>query len=275
MARCVICEQRKGKRHCALKSAMVCSQCCGLVQTEGNCPGDCPFLLESKNFASEKQDERENQLGERFKRDFDAENEEVMQTFNAVATPLNDLFVAAAEEDEYLVDKDLVEALDDLIKNTKEGVGQVVSPEDVKLNRAGSLVPQMKEALESFDAEPPVADYLIVPCLEILRGLVSLSTKEEEPKAYVDQLLKQKEEEGAEEEEAVAPAGEPVLVDIDAAQAELHLEGPEAPEQPSVADLFEEAPETPTTADLFEEAPEMPTAADLLEEAPDESDEKE
>ncbi len=272
MARCVICEQRKGKRHCPLKNAMICSQCCGLLQTEGNCPGDCPFLKESKLFASEKQEERENQLGERFKRDFDAENEEVMQTFNAVATPLNDLFVAAAEEDEYLVDKDLVEALDDLIKDTKEGVGQVVSPEDVKLNRAGNLVPRMKEALESFDAEPPVPDYLIVPCLEILRGLVSLSTKEDEPKAYLDQLLKQKEEEGAEEEEAVAPAGEPVLVDIDAAQAELPLEGPEEPEQPSVADLFEEAPETPTAGDLLEEAP---TTADLFEVAPDESDEKE
>ena len=275
MIKCVICEQRKGKRHCALKNAMVCSQCCGLVQTEGSCPDDCPFLKESKVFASEKQDERENQLGERFKRDFDGENDEVMQTFNAVATPLNDLFVAAVEEDEYLEDKDLVEALDDLIKDMREGVGQVVSPEDVKLNRAGSLVPQMKEALESVDAEPPVPDYLTVPCLEILRGLVSLSTKDEEPKTYLDQLLKQKEEEKAEEEEAVAPAGEPVTVEIDSAQAELPLEGPEAPEQPSVADLFEEAPETPTAADLLEEAPETPTAADLLEEAPDESAEKE
>jgi len=255
MIKCVICEERKGKRHCGLKSAMVCSQCCGLVQTEGNCPDDCPFLLESKSFASEKQEERENQLGERFKRDFDAENEEVMQTFNAVATPLNDLFVAAIEEDDYLEDKDLVEALDDLINDMKEGVGQIVSPDDVKLNRAGNLVPQMKEALESTDADPPAPDYLTAPCLEILRGLILLSTKDDEPKAYLDQLLKQKKEEEAQEEEAVAPAGEPVTVEIDAAQAELPLEGPEAPEQPSAEDLLEEAPETPTATDLFEEAP--------------------
>jgi len=255
---------------------MVCSQCCGLVQTEGNCPDDCPFLLESKNFATEKEVERENQLGERFKRDFDAENEEVMQTFNAVATPLNDVFVAASEDDEYVEDKDLVEALDDLIKNTKEGVGQVVSPEDVKLNRAGNLVPKMKDALDSIDAEPPVPDYLIVPCLEILRGLVSLSLKEEAPKAYIDELLKLRQEEKAEEEEAVAPAGEPVTVEIDDGQGELPLKESEAPGEPSATDLFEEAPEetTPKAADPLEKAPEEPSATDLFEEAPEESDEK-
>ena len=224
MTKCVICEQRRGKRQCALKNAMICSLCCGLVQTEGNCSDDCPFFLESKSFASEKQDERETQLGERFKRDFAAEDEEVMRTFNIITTPLNDIFVACAQEDSYLEDKDLVEALDDLMTNLREGVGQVVSSEDVKLNRAGNLVPQMKESLESIDESAP--DFLVVPCLEILSGIISLSQKDDAPRAYLDEIIKLKEKDEAEEGEAVAPAGEPVLVDIDSGQTELPLEGP-------------------------------------------------
>ncbi len=249
MGKCVICEQRRGKRFCPLKNAMICSQCCGLLQAEGNCPGDCPFLVESKTFASEKQGERENQLGERFKRDFSTDDEKAMQTVDSVATPLNNLFLAAAKDDSYLEDKDLVEALDDLIAELKGGVGEVKSPEDVKLNRAGNLVPQMKDKIESLDADPPVADYLVVPTLEILRGLVSLSMNEENPKAYIDELIKEREKEETEQpkdEEEVAQAGKPVSVDVSQVEA-----GPEAaataapPEEPTASDLFEEAAEEP------------------------------
>ena len=201
MTKCVICGQRRGKRFCPLKNAMICSQCCGLLQVEANCLEDCPFLLESKTFASEKQGERENQLGERFKRDFSADDEDAMGTVDSVATPLNDLFLAAAKDDGYLEDKDLVEALDDLIMNLQGGLGEIKSPEDVKLNRAGNLVPQMKERVESLDAEPPVPDYLVVPSLEILRGLVSLSIIEENPKAYIDELAKEREKGEAEQPE--------------------------------------------------------------------------
>lgn len=242
MFKCVICEHRKGKRYCPLKDAMICSQCCGLVQTEGNCPTDCPFLRESKVFASEKQDEREDQLGERFKRHFSAENEEAMQTFNAVSKPLNDLFVERAEKDEFLEDKDLVEALDDLIKDLAAGVGQVVRPEDVKLNRAGALLPLLKQALEALHPEPPelpVPGHLIKPCLEILRGLVSLSAKDDDSKAYLHQLLEQKEAAKAQEEEEVVPAGQPVTVDVSEAQATSEA----AQEAPSASDLFEEEPD--------------------------------
>jgi len=237
MFKCIICENRKGKRYCPLKDAMVCSQCCGLVQTEGNCPTDCPFLKESKVFASEKQDEREDQLGERFKRNFNAENEEAMLTFNAVSKPLNELFADRAEQDEFLEDKDLVEALDDLIKDLEAGVGQVVSPDDVKLNRAGALVPLLKQALDALHPEPPVPGHLITPCLEILRGLVSLSAKADNPKAYIGQLLEQREEAKvkAKEEEEVVPAGQPVTVDVSEAQATSEA----AQEAPSASDLFE------------------------------------
>ncbi|MBN2207973.1 MAG: hypothetical protein JW759_01570 [Candidatus Coatesbacteria bacterium] len=241
MIKCVICEQRKGKRFCPLKDAMICSQCCGLIQTEGNCPEDCPFLKESYEFASEKQDERENQLGERYKRDFSEEKEEALQTFNAVSKPLNELFSERAEEDEHLEDKDLVEALDDVIKDLQMGIGKVVSAENVKLNRAGALAPLMKEILDDLEADPPVPEYLIVPSLEILRGLATLAMNDEDPKAYIALLLEQKEKSAAEKEEPIAATGEPVSIDIGGAQTQPPLEPSEAPEQPSASDLFEDA----------------------------------
>jgi len=249
MSKCVICEQRRGKRFCPLKNGMICSQCCGLLQAEGNCPEDCPFFVESKTFASEKQEERENQLGERFKRDFSADDQEAMRTVDSIATPLNDLFLAAAKEDGYLEDKDLVEALDDLIADLKGGRSEIKSPDDVKLNRAGALVPQMKEKLESLDADPPVPDYLVIPSLEILRGLVSLSTTEENPKAYIDELMKEREKEEEhpeEEEEEIAQAGKPVSVDVSQVEPEAE---PAATTPP---------PESPTASDLFEDVEEEP-----------------
>ncbi|MBN1593534.1 MAG: hypothetical protein JW941_09870 [Candidatus Coatesbacteria bacterium] len=241
MSKCIICEQRKGKRFCPLKNEMICSLCCGIVQTEGNCPEDCPFLQESKTFATEKQDEREIQLGERFKRDFAAEDEDVMATLNAVSTPLNDLLVVCGNDDGDLQDADVVEALDDLIGHMKKGVGQVLAEEDIKLNRAGTLLPKLKDALDELDDSVP--EYYVVPCLEIIRGLISLSQKDDSPRAYLDEMIKLKEEEKAqqpeeEQEEEVAPSGEPVAVDVSEAPE------PEPPaEAPTADDLFEESPE--------------------------------
>ncbi|MCD6326686.1 hypothetical protein J7M28_03915 [bacterium] len=254
MNKCVICEQRRGKRLCPLKNSMICSQCCGLVQTEGNCPDDCPFLTESKVFASEKQDEREQQLGERFKRSFDGENPDAIATFEAVSKPLNDLLIERSKEDEHLEDKDLVEAMDDLIKILKMGSGAlVVAPDDVKLNRAGNLLPLMKEKIDSLDADPPVEDYLIVPCLEILRGLVSLSANKDDPKAFLNILIEQaKKEESPGGEDEVAPVGDVVSVDLDAAASAAVAEVSEEKPADEALDLFEEG--------VAEEAEKLPDA---------------
>ena len=39
MAKCLICESRKGKRKCAVSDGLICSQCCGSTRTETLCLG--------------------------------------------------------------------------------------------------------------------------------------------------------------------------------------------------------------------------------------------
>src|SRR5437867_13241290 len=43
--KCPLCNQRKGKRYCPAKSAMICAQCCGEKPIlEIDCPENCPDL---------------------------------------------------------------------------------------------------------------------------------------------------------------------------------------------------------------------------------------
>lgn len=43
MAKCVLCNSRKGKRKCSVAGAFICSLCCGESRTEEKC-GGCSFF---------------------------------------------------------------------------------------------------------------------------------------------------------------------------------------------------------------------------------------
>lgn len=47
MAKCLICDAQKGKRHCFLKEGFVCSLCCGTTRTSDACAG-CPHYQDPK-----------------------------------------------------------------------------------------------------------------------------------------------------------------------------------------------------------------------------------
>lgn len=43
--KCILCNQRKGKRYCPAKGAMICAQCCGEKRIlEIDCPESCEYL---------------------------------------------------------------------------------------------------------------------------------------------------------------------------------------------------------------------------------------
>ncbi len=42
MAKCVVCNQSKGKRECIRENSMICSRCCGTTRTAESC-GDCRY----------------------------------------------------------------------------------------------------------------------------------------------------------------------------------------------------------------------------------------
>jgi len=52
MAKCLICESRKGKRKCMVADGLICSQCCGSTRTEALCLG-CAYYQKPKRSYSE------------------------------------------------------------------------------------------------------------------------------------------------------------------------------------------------------------------------------
>ncbi|HSR54499.1 MAG TPA: hypothetical protein VLV83_27045 [Acidobacteriota bacterium] len=53
--KCILCGQRKGKRHCPAKNGLICPQCCGekrMVEIE--CPPDCKYLSSGQRHANRR-----------------------------------------------------------------------------------------------------------------------------------------------------------------------------------------------------------------------------
>ena len=45
--KCILCNSRKGKRHCPAKGTLICAPCCGRLRVvEIPCPPDCGYLIE-------------------------------------------------------------------------------------------------------------------------------------------------------------------------------------------------------------------------------------
>lgn len=45
--KCILCNSRKGKRHCPAKGTLICAPCCGRMRVvEIPCPPDCAYLTE-------------------------------------------------------------------------------------------------------------------------------------------------------------------------------------------------------------------------------------
>ena len=53
--KCLICEKRKGKRHCPAKNGYICPVCCGEKRgVEIDCPLDCTYYVEGQKYYQEK-----------------------------------------------------------------------------------------------------------------------------------------------------------------------------------------------------------------------------
>ncbi len=48
MAKCLICNSRKGKRKCTIQEGLICSQCCGATRASDKCAG-CSYFRDEKS----------------------------------------------------------------------------------------------------------------------------------------------------------------------------------------------------------------------------------
>ena len=59
MAKCAVCQAKKGKRNCPALAAAICSTCCGTQrQRQIDCPDDCPFLGAARQYRGQKDSQR-------------------------------------------------------------------------------------------------------------------------------------------------------------------------------------------------------------------------
>ena len=53
--KCILCNSRKGKRHCPAKGTLICAPCCGRMRVvEIDCPPDCVYLTEGQGHQAAK-----------------------------------------------------------------------------------------------------------------------------------------------------------------------------------------------------------------------------
>ena len=112
--RCTLCNQRKGKRYCPAKSAMICAQCCGEKRIlEIDCPETCQYLRIGRSHEASQEGARHLWRADPVKQ---GKYDRVLSELGEVVSRLQ--FVLAEERwgSRDLTDKDVAEALSLLLE---------------------------------------------------------------------------------------------------------------------------------------------------------------
>ncbi|MGA1825293.1 MAG: hypothetical protein ACMUIP_11595 [bacterium] len=179
--KCVLCNKKKGKRLCPMRSGKICTSCCGQQIADGRmCVSTCTYRTNSLEYKREK--------------------ESIKKNINPVSFPVDkEVFVYFIENlerniykkivtDSYYEDHHLHKALDRVISQYKAGsLGT-----DVLLNRVGVLESLIKESIGSIALKnAKFSSETIVTCLIIYQKTVhDFSKNNAGTRAYIQVLLK-------------------------------------------------------------------------------------
>ena len=197
--KCILCEQRKGKRACPAKDALICAQCCGEKRIlEIDCPENCEYLKAGR--------ERE---AENYRKRIQSMNPMAMERHRKILTDHRDVIAhleyAISRQrilSRNLGDEDLVRALDSLLETYKtedKGLLYERTEDDLQIE---SLRRELREIVESYrNPEGKEGNGVVDPkntrlqlsaaidCLEVLRDLAA-AYLESRSSGYVDFLAR-------------------------------------------------------------------------------------
>jgi hypothetical protein len=192
--KCVLCNQRKGKRFCPAKRALICAQCCGEKRVvEIDCPETCQYLVVGRAHEAELENARHLQSSDPRKREARAR---VLEHFEAVVARLEYVVGQRRRAARDLKDNDVAEALD-LLLTTYRTEDKGVLYEAVA-GRPGveALRRELRDAVESM-RHPKDTRYDslrladAIACLEFIRDLVASHIETRRSgSSYVDFLLR-------------------------------------------------------------------------------------
>jgi hypothetical protein len=199
--KCVLCDQKKGKRYCPAKSGLICAQCCGEKRVLVlDCPESCEYLKigrehEMKDYGKRLQN-LEPQAREQSRR--------VLTDYQNVVAHLEYTLSRERLLSRNLTDNDVALALDILLatyKTEDNGVLYEKTSEDLTVE---SLRRELRKVIESYrnpegKEEPGIVDAKssrlalrsAIECLEFLRIVAATYLEERDSQTgYVDFLAR-------------------------------------------------------------------------------------
>ena len=144
---CPICEKRKAKRFCPAKAASICSVCCGTErEVTIDCPPDCPYLVASRAYELERQEDDWSRVPFAETKIAPAFVEEHEELFLSLSYAL----CTYARENRLVVDADVLAALTALAEAYRTLTSGIYyeRPPDYTLQRG--LYEALKKAIEDY-----------------------------------------------------------------------------------------------------------------------------
>ena len=138
MAKCFICNSRKGKRECLMVDGVICSLCCGTNRKEASCSG-CPYFKKPQRKYSEVPSYRVDEMdGNRELEEYSYVIESALCTFDA-------------KNNSGLHDNDAIKILELLIDRYHFGDRQPESDNPFILEGFHFVAEAIKEVLPDID----------------------------------------------------------------------------------------------------------------------------
>jgi hypothetical protein len=191
--KCVVCGERKGKRSCPAKRALICAQCCGEKRVlEIDCPESCEYLKTG----------RQREASQSYSRHLRPSDPAKARKYQHVLSNLEDvvssLEYAIGEErrsSRYLTDKVAAEAVD-LLLQTHQTEDKGVLYERTSNNlEVEALRRRLRDVLASHRAPQEPGKSILrlgdaIACLELIRDVLAGHISSGPSTSYVDFLAR-------------------------------------------------------------------------------------
>jgi hypothetical protein len=199
--KCTLCEQKKAKRFCFAKNALICAKCCGEKRVlQIPCPETCDYLKAGR----EREAEEYARLLGRLNPSIQQRNRRVLSNYPNVVARLEYTLSRGHFHSRNLMDKDVTKAIDILLETYRtedKGILYERTSEDLRVE---ALRRELREVIESIrnprkDEWTGVVDAhndglpieAIIDCLEFIKSLIGgFQSSSHSDSAYVDFLAR-------------------------------------------------------------------------------------
>ncbi|NWG12349.1 MAG: hypothetical protein HXY20_02305 [Acidobacteria bacterium] len=190
--KCVVCNERKGKRDCPAKGALICARCCGEKRIlEIDCSETCEYLKEG----------RAREVSQNYMRRLRPQDPAKALRYQHVFENLEELishieYVIAEErrDSRHLTDRDVGEVVDLLLETLRTEEKGIIYEHTSNNLRTEPLRRRLREVIQSH-RHPRREDIQrirladAIDCLELIRDLIESHAKAaSSATAYVDLL---------------------------------------------------------------------------------------